>query len=65
MMASLIGPALYNIPLYNEALYNEAAPAVREVADPARYQIALGAPPQTFERVFAAAVGRAVEKRVE
>lgn len=63
-MISLLGPALYNSSLYNETLYNEAVPVEIVPGDPAIFRVALGAVPQTFERIFAEAARRDNENQV-
>lgn len=59
--------ALYDSVLYDEALYDEDVAFVQPGVPPdaAIFRVALGAPAQTFERRFAAAVGRGNQKRVE
>lgn len=61
------GLALYDNALYDEVLYDEDIPFVQPVVPPdaAIFRIALGAVPQIYQRMFAEAVGRGNQKRVE
>lgn len=62
------GLALYDNALYDEVLYDEdiafVLPGVVAI-DAAIFRVALGAPPQTFERMLRGAVERGNQKRVE
>jgi hypothetical protein len=61
------GLALYDNALYDEVLYDEDIAFVQPGVPPdaAIFRVALGAPPQTFERMLREAVGRGNQKRVE
>lgn len=63
------GLALYDNALYDEVLYDEDIafiPSVQPVPpDAAVFHVVLGAPLQTFERIFAEAAGRGNQKQVE
>lgn len=61
------GVALYDNALYDEVLYDEDIPFVQPGVPPdaAVFRVVLGASLQTFEHIFAEAIERANQKRVE
>lgn len=62
-----MGLAVYNQTVYNGAFYNEGTTIIPEGVPPdaAIFRVAVGAVPQTYERILADALANANQRQVE